>query len=189
MENATNPPVVLSVGALSVSIISAIYLNNKVNELNEILNKSDKKLAKLIKTIDKDSTIDEIKSIRKDVDRQKRIGDQLKKSVNELHDLSFELDKTNRKLDHVMDFLYDKHKYTYDDPDSDSYTYTKSPNNYQYNSRSPRGFRRGDRSESRSPRNPKRRGRSESRSLRKNRSPSSSMSESDEDLIEQMNVV
>ena len=128
MENVINPPVIFSIGALSTSIISSIYLNNKVNELNETLNKSDNKLAKLIKTIHNDNTKDVIDNIRKDIESQKKITNQLKKSVDELYDISSDIDKTNRKLAHMTDFLYNKYGYTYDDYDDNnqSYTYTKS---------------------------------------------------------------
>ena len=117
MENIVNPPTILSVGAISISIVSSIYLNGKINELHVIQNSSDKRLANLIKNIHNNNTKESISNIRKDIVHQKKITNQLKDSIYELYDVSYKLDKTNRKLNYMVDYLYDKYINTYSDDD------------------------------------------------------------------------
>lgn len=118
---------ILATAALTAGVTIPIYLNNRINTLEESIDETETKLAKFIKLYS-DNNKGLLNEIREDMNKQKRIINDFKTSISEIlntnSDIQKENDIMNKRLDHLIDHFKNKI-----DPEYEDY---QDINNYQY---------------------------------------------------------
>ena len=134
MTNYITPAGATSVGALSISIFSGVYLNNRINNLEKTVNESDAYLSKLIKKVREDDPKKIINEIKKDVNNHIKTIDQLKKSVKEVLEYTYTIDQQNQKLNQIISYLEKTSNFRYNDESKYDY-YSDDDYDYEKNRR------------------------------------------------------
>ena len=137
MESILNPPIVISSGALITSILSSLYLNNRIDKLQEDFKKSDENLVKLIEVVSKQNNQhDIVLDINDEVKKQTKIINQLRDTNNELLDRVSKIEQLyeyqEERTNNIVNFL--REQMDYSDPSikrSNSLMTTPSSNSYR----------------------------------------------------------
>lgn len=129
MDSYVTPAGIIAVGALGVSGISAIYLNNQINELKSSLDEVERKLAKTVRVTSRTNK-SLVNDMRESIQKHQRLVNGMQKTMNELLESSSKIEEdvsyTNKRMDNLINYIQNNVDDKFQDYSLDDYSYDDS---------------------------------------------------------------